>query len=69
VVRLSYAVLVTLLDNLFDHMVEGRLTVEQHEVEQDQLLAMAGWTWEQVADEVDRDWSGSVAVRRPIGRC
>ena len=55
--RLPYADLCALHDRLVERLYEKKIDLLTYIAEWDRLVTFTGWTWAEVALEVDRRWT------------
>ncbi len=67
--RLTFAQLEALLDDLTDRYSKGKIDIQDYVDEWDDLVEFAGWTWDEFADEVDRRWTPQKRAACPMFRC
>ena len=56
--KLSFEQLDVLQGDLAARLFRGDVGLREYVVEWDELVTFAGWTWDEVAAEVDRRWDG-----------
>jgi len=54
--KLPFEVVDAMLSRLMDRLWEGKITVEQYNIEWDALLNFAGWSEADYLDCIDRGW-------------
>jgi len=67
--RLTWSQLEKLLDEATDRLSRGKLSLPGYIAEWDRLVVFASWTWEEFADEVDRQWTPQKKAASPLFRC
>lgn len=67
--RLTFAQLEALLDELNDRLFKAELSLNEYISEWDKLMVFAGWTWPEFVVEVDRHWAPEKKVRCTLFQC
>lgn len=68
-IRLSYLDLERLHSGLFARLLSGTIDVSSYCDDWDGLVYAAGWTWEEVLDQIDGSWHASTSGLIPLDVC
>lgn len=69
IVKLSFYQLDGMLDALVEKYQRGLLTDEEYVDSWNDLVEVAGWTWEEFSDEVDKHWVDNKGAVLPVFKC
>lgn len=67
--KLSYEDLGRLEASLFERLSSGKIDVQTYVREWDDIVSFAGWTWDEVATEIDARWTRLTVVPQPAFLC
>jgi hypothetical protein len=55
-----------MLQGLTNRLFDGKISLDQYVSEYDELVAFAGWTWDNLSNEVDARWTNQA---RQVPQC